>query len=114
MVLGNNAGVHPDWLNRLNTLLGRPDAWSPVLQPIVEKLKVNEALSQDDGLVLYKHGDLHELGALAHAARTARFGNQAFFNSNVHINHNQHLRTCLQILRLPSWAKGHRCICDER
>lgn len=103
VVLGNNAGVHPDWLNRLNTLLGRPEAWSPDLQPIVEKLKVNEALSQDDGLVLYKHGDLHELGALAHAARTARFGNQAFFNSNVHINQTN---ICVLACRFCAFRRG--------
>ncbi len=46
----------------------------------------NQALTLEDGMALYTHPDLHELGALANCVREARFGSQAFFNSNVHIN----------------------------
>jgi aminodeoxyfutalosine synthase len=40
----------------------------------------------EDGMVLYTHPDLNEVGRLAHYVRAARFDNKAFFNSNVHVN----------------------------
>ena len=79
------AGEHGDWLLRLGQHLDQR-LWSPNLHSIVEKLRLNEPLDLSDGMTLYSHSDLHEIGALAHCVRQARFGSQAFFNSNVHIN----------------------------
>ena len=79
------AGEHGDWLLRLGQHLDER-SWSPDLQSIVEKLRLNEPLDLHDGMTLYNHSDLHEIGALAHCVRQARFGSKAFFNSNVHIN----------------------------
>ena len=79
------AGEDPRWLDNLADNIAMT-SWSPVLQPIAEKLVRNEPLSLEDGMVLYSHPDLHELGALAHCVRKARFGLRAFFNSNVHVN----------------------------
>lgn len=79
------AGEHADWLARLEQNISAK-TWSINLQSIADKLMENQALTLEDGMVLYNHSDLHELGALAHCVREARFGSQAFFNSNVHIN----------------------------
>ena len=79
------AGEDAFWLERLGTSL-RSTTWSQALAPLAEKLAKNIPLSIQDGMTLYRHPDLHEVGALAHHVREARFGNRAFFNSNVHIN----------------------------
>ncbi len=79
------AGEAAHWLDNLAENIAST-SWSPALQPIVEKLVRNEPLSLADGMILYTHPDLHELGALAHCVRKARFGLRAFFNSNVHVN----------------------------
>jgi len=79
------AGEHADWLKRLGQNVDEK-SWSESLQPIVEKLVKNHPLDVKDGMILYTHDNLHELGALADCVRKARFGTQAFFNSNVHIN----------------------------
>lgn len=79
------AGEHIKWLGRLKENVERND-WSQPLRPIVAKLVANQPLNLTDGMALYTHADLHEVGALADCVRQARFGSQAFFNSNVHIN----------------------------
>ena len=56
------------------------------LRPIAEKIANGVRLSVDDGLVLYRHPNLTEVGRLAHCVRVARFDDYAFFNSNVHVN----------------------------
>ena len=97
------AGEHADWPNRLASALASPKGWSEALQPLVAKLAANEPLSVQDGLTLYHHPDLNEIGALAHVVRTARFGNQAFFNSNVHINQTN---ICVLACRFCAFRRG--------
>ena len=79
------AGVQPNWRGQIQLLISA-EQWSPTIQPIAEKVANCERLSIDDGLILYKHKDLTEVGKLAGFAKTARFGQNVFFNSNVHIN----------------------------
>ena len=97
------AGEHADWPNRLASALASTTGWSEALQPLVAKLAANEPLSVQDGLTLYHHPDLNEIGALAHVVRTARFGNQAFFNSNVHINQTN---ICVLACRFCAFRRG--------
>jgi len=97
------AGSHADWQSRLSTLVGDDSRWSLPLQPIVNKLKLGVELSLQDGLVLYSHGDLHEVGELAHCVRTARFDNKAYFNSNVHINQTN---VCVLACRFCAFRRG--------
>ena len=96
------AGEHHDWLDRLHSQLGL-HAWSSVMAPIAEKLGKNIPLSVDDGLVLYHHPDLHEVGALANIVRKARFGLKTFFNSNVHINQTN---ICVLACRFCAFRRG--------
>ena len=80
------AGSSPDWQANLTLNLGSATDWSPSLQPIIQKLAAGEPLDVHDGLLLYNHVDLNEIGRLAHIVRSSRFDNMAFFNSNVHVN----------------------------
>jgi len=81
-----NAGSNEDWQQRIVVLLDDMDGWSEALSPLVAKLRLGERFSRDDGMILYTHPNLNEVGRLAHVVRTARFGDKAFFNSNVHVN----------------------------
>ncbi len=96
------AGEHKEWLERLQTNLATVN-WSPKLQPLADKLGNNVPLSLEDGMTLYEHPDLHEVGALAHQVRQARFGNRAFFNSNVHINQTN---ICVLACRFCAFRRG--------
>ena len=96
------AGEHHDWARRLESSMEqRP--WSSVLQPIAAKLASNHPLTLEDGLVLYHHPDLNEVGALANLVRQARFGSKAFFNSNVHINQTN---ICVLACRFCAFRRG--------
>lgn len=96
------AGEHHDWARRLESSIEqRP--WSSVLQPIAAKLASNHPLTLEDGLVLYHHPDLNEVGALANMVRQARFDSKAFFNSNVHINQTN---ICVLACRFCAFRRG--------
>jgi len=96
------AGEHHDWSRRLNTLLDQR-SWSPELSPIAAKLAANQPLRVEDGLVLYRHPDLNEVGAMANIVRQARFDSKAFFNSNVHINQTN---ICVLACRFCAFRRG--------
>ena len=97
------AGEHADWTSRLSTSLGDDSVWSAPLQPIVAKLASNVSLTLEDGLRLYQHPDLNELGALANHVKQARYDNQAFFNANVHINQTN---ICVLACRFCAFRRG--------
>ena len=97
------AGEASDWLPQLKAVLETKEQWSEPLHNIVLKLKANTPLSLEDGLVLYHHPNLSEVGSLADAVRTARFGRQAFFNSNVHINQTN---ICVLACRFCAFRRG--------
>ena len=58
---------------------------SKQLQAIAEKILHSERISCDDALVLYEKADLNFVGMLANYVKTNKFGNQVFFNKNIHI-----------------------------
>ena len=96
------AGEHHDWLEQLRESLSQR-RWSDALQPLADKLARNQPLSLKDGLTLYNHVDLNELGALANLVRQSRFGSKAFFNSNVHINQTN---ICVLACRFCAFRRG--------
>lgn len=96
------AGEHHDWAQRLESSLEQRQ-WSSALNPIASKLAANLPLTLDDGLVLYHHPDLNEVGALANVVRQSRFGSKAFFNSNVHINQTN---ICVLACRFCAFRRG--------
>jgi aminodeoxyfutalosine synthase len=53
---------------------------------IRDKVKAGEPLSFEDGVVLYHHPNLMEVGALANEVRERLHGDRTYFNRNFHIN----------------------------
>ena len=96
------AGEQHNWLEHLRELLSQR-RWSEALQPLADKLARNQPLSLKDGLTLYNHVDLNEVGALANLVRQSRFGSKAFFNSNVHINQTN---ICVLACRFCAFRRG--------
>ena len=81
-----DAGSNIDWKENLPSLVGDLSSWSEHIQPIAEKVANGQRLTLSDGLLLYAHPNLSEVGRLSNCVRTARFDSYAFFNSNVHVN----------------------------
>ena len=96
------AGEQHNWLEQLRESLSQR-RWSEALQTIADKLARNQPLSLKDGLTLYNHVDLNEVGALANLVRQSRFGSKAFFNSNVHINQTN---ICVLACRFCAFRRG--------
>ena len=53
---------------------------------IREKVEAGQRLSFDDGVYLYDHADLFDLGELANLVRERKNGNFAYYNVNTHLN----------------------------
>jgi aminodeoxyfutalosine synthase len=51
-----------------------------------DKIRDGEPLSFDDGVALYRHPNLMEVGALANEVRERLHGGRTYFNRNLHIN----------------------------
>ena len=81
-----DAGSNTEWKQNLPGLVGDLSTWSPQIQPIAKKVANGQRLTLTDGLLLYSHPNLSEVGRLSNCVRTARFDSYAFFNSNVHVN----------------------------
>ncbi len=97
------AGSNGDWAKRLTGALLPLSGWSNSIQDIVQRVMDGVHLSLDDGVRLFEHPDLHEVGRLAHHVRTSRFGNHAYFNSNVHINQTN---VCVLACRFCAFRRG--------
>ncbi|MDG1552794.1 MAG: CofH family radical SAM protein, partial [Candidatus Poseidonia sp.] len=96
-------GSNGDWAKRLTGALLPISGWSNSIQDIVQRVMDGVHLSLDDGVRLFEHPDLHEVGRLAHHVRTSRFGNHAYFNSNVHINQTN---VCVLACRFCAFRRG--------
>ncbi len=55
------------------------------LKKIVQKILNKERISFDDGVLLFEHGSLGYVGALANWVREQKHGNKTYFNRNFHI-----------------------------
>ena len=55
------------------------------LKKIGQKILDKERISFDDGVLLFEHGSLSYLGALANWVREQKHGNKTYFNRNFHI-----------------------------
>ncbi len=58
----------------------------PALLPIADRVLAGERLTFDDGVQLYRSGDILAVGWLANFVRERLHGNLAYFNVNRHIN----------------------------
>jgi len=86
------------------------------LQDIADKIALRERLSFEDGLRLYRSGDLHALGELAGAVRERINGRKVFYSNNLHINHtNICSLSCLfcSFVRKPGESDAYAMSLDE-
>ena len=58
----------------------------PSLGPLAEKVERGERLSAEDGVVLFRSGDLLGIGHMADAVNRAKHGHRVTFAANQHIN----------------------------
>jgi aminodeoxyfutalosine synthase len=75
------------------------------LKPILEKVEAGERLSYDDGVALYRTGDILALGYMANLVRERLHGNRTYFNVNRHINPTD---VCVASCRLCAFGKRVR------
>ncbi len=69
---------------------------------IADKVRAGQRLSQDDGVALFAHPNLLELGALANQVRERLHGDRTYFNRNFHINETN---VCVASCRFCSFAR---------
>jgi aminodeoxyfutalosine synthase len=75
------------------------------LVPIRAKVEAGERLSVEDGVALYRTGDILALGYLANLVRERLHGNVTYFNVNRHINPTD---VCVASCRLCAFGKRVR------
>ena len=72
------------------------------LRPIAEKVLANQRLDFNDGVTLYRSGDILAVGWLANFVRERLHGNIAYFNVNRHINPTN---VCVAACRLCAFGR---------
>ena len=75
------------------------------LRPIAEKVAAGERLSGDEGLALYRSGDVLAVGWLANSVRERMHGDVTYFNVNRHINPTNVCVAACRLVRVRA-AKG--------
>src|SRR5580704_8710753 len=74
----------------------------PALEPIAAKVLAGERLTFDDGVALYRSGDILAVGWLANHVRERMHGDLAYFNVNRHINPTN---VCVAACRLCAFGR---------
>jgi len=72
------------------------------LSAIASKVREGAPLSHADGLALYQHPNLMEVGALANDVRERLHGDRTYFNRNLHINPTN---VCVAACKLCSFSR---------
>ncbi len=72
------------------------------LKAIYEKVEAGERLSSEDGVTMYRSGDILALGYMANLVRERKHGDITYFNVNRHINPTD---VCVASCRLCAFGK---------
>lgn len=98
-------GANPDWLKILDQSLRDTSEYHPDLHQIVDSLRTGDNLTVDQGLTLWNFPDLNIIGQLAYLAKQARFGDEVYFNSNLHVNQTN---ICTLACKFCAFRRGKR------
>ena len=98
------AGEFSDWGLKLSKSL-QAEQWPDSFKVIVDKLAKGTPLSRTDGHALFASSDLDTIGRIADLVKYSRFGNNAFFNVNVHINQTN---ICTLACKFCAFRRGRR------
>ena len=101
----SSCGVNEDWLVRIDELLPPSDYFEPVLREIVESLRSGKHITLEQGVELWNYPNLSVVATLATACKQARFGDQVFFNSNLHVNQTN---ICTLACKFCAFRRGPR------
>src|SRR5258708_35323959 len=72
------------------------------LKPILEKVQAGERLNTENGITLYRSGDILGVGYMANLVRERLHGDTTYFNVNRHINPTD---VCVASCRLCAFGK---------
>ncbi len=72
------------------------------LNPIAEKVRTGERITENDALALYRSGDILAVGWLANSVRERMHGDKTYFNVNRHINPTN---VCVAACRLCAFGR---------
>src|SRR5690606_25372721 len=73
-----------DATQKLNFLISNKNLDSD-LRHIAEKVRADQRITFEEGVMLYEKGEVSYLGVLANYIREKRHGNYTYFNRNFHI-----------------------------
>jgi aminodeoxyfutalosine synthase len=85
-----------------HNILKQPAIEDRRLKPIYEKVQAGARLSVDDGVAMYRSGDILALGYMANLVRERLHGDTTYFNVNRHINPTD---VCVASCRLCAFGK---------
>lgn len=100
-----SCGVNPNWLKRFDEYLGSTEQYDSALHDIINTLRSGENLTVEQGQILWNYSDINVIGHLAFLAKKARFGEQVFFNSNLHVNQTN---ICTLACKFCAFRRGRR------
>ena len=100
-----DAGVRSDWKNRIAEIIPPNSYFSNDITHIVDRIRSGAPLSKDDGIQLFNHPMLSELAILANASKVARFGDEVYYNRNLHVNQTN---ICTLACRFCAFRRGQK------
>ena len=100
-----SCGANPDWVNILDGLLNPTSDYHPDLHDAIDCIRRGENLSVEHGLTLWNYPDINIIGRLAYLSKKARFGEQVYFNSNLHVNQTN---ICTLACKFCAFRRGKR------
>ncbi len=102
-----DAGVRSDWKDRIADILPPNSFFSDNINHIVNRIRFGIPLTLEDGIELFNHPMLSELAILANASKQARFGNEVYYNRNLHVNQTN---ICTLACRFCAFRRGKKSI----
>ena len=98
-------GLNPDWIQQLDDLLKPTHFYDLELQDIVDSMRNGSNLTLEQGIKLWNYPDINMIGHLAFLSKQARYGDQVFFNSNLHVNQTN---ICTLACKFCAFRRGKR------
>ena len=96
------ASPHPEWRSIFSQNISIHQ-FDVELHSIIQKIIDGNELNESDGLLLFHHPSLSQLGAIAWGVKHAMYGKNVFFNSNVHINQTN---VCVLACKFCAFRRG--------
>jgi len=100
-----SCGSNSDWVQILDSSLAPTTDYPTELQDIVNSMRNGKNLTAEQGITLWNYHDINMIGHLAYMSKKARYGEQVFFNSNLHVNQTN---ICTLACKFCAFRRGKR------